>query len=162
MEWNEAQNMAWRIWIKQETVSRLIRTMVDEEVKARSGVVLAAKLPGRQHDMLITVRRLCQECPEGTPLKDLARHMSITPPTASIMVESLVKQGFLERLSSREDRRVKLIRLTPKAESIYHTGDVAVVNKILELAASFDSSFFGQWHDIVDRLEKCMCARVGR
>ena len=50
----------------------------------------------------------------GRPIGVLAREWDCDPSTATWVVDRLEEAGLAERLPSTEDRRVKLIRLTPK------------------------------------------------
>lgn len=49
------------------------------------------------------------------PQKDLAELLSITSPSTVRLVDRLSRDGWAERISDPEDRRVKLISPTPKA-----------------------------------------------
>ena len=51
-------------------------------------------------------------------MKDLAKHLSITPPSATSITESLVKKGWMERVTDKQDRRVVRIRVTPKGRTM--------------------------------------------
>ena len=50
------------------------------------------------------------------PLKEIERRLHVAQPTAAGIVVRLEQKGFLESSVSREDRRVKLIRLTEEGE----------------------------------------------
>ncbi len=77
-------------------------------------------------------RRLRQESPPGiTPsqlsalasvdhlgpitIGDLAAHENVQPPSISRIVGTLEGDGWVERISDESDRRVALVRATPKA-----------------------------------------------
>ncbi len=49
---------------------------------------------------------------KSVTMKDLAQHLSITPPSATSITESLVKKGWLERETDKVDRRVVRIHVT--------------------------------------------------
>lgn len=51
-------------------------------------------------------------------MKDLAQHLSITPPSATSITESLVKKGWLERVIDKQDRRIVRLRVTPKGRTM--------------------------------------------
>jgi DNA-binding MarR family transcriptional regulator len=50
----------------------------------------------------------------GMPLRHLAREMQVSPPTASGLVDRLVRQGFVRREEDPHDRRVVRHHLTPR------------------------------------------------
>jgi len=45
-------------------------------------------------------------------MKDIARFMSITPASATVLVDGLVKMRVLERITDQHDRRIVLLRAT--------------------------------------------------
>ena len=49
---------------------------------------------------------------DATGLTELARHMGVTPSTMSITVSRLVRQGYVERLRAKDDRRRVLLTLS--------------------------------------------------
>ena len=82
--------------------------------------------------VLRLARRLRQESPPGiTPsqlsalasidhlgpvaIGDLAAHENVQPPTISRIVGTLEGDGWVERIADENDRRVALVRATPKA-----------------------------------------------
>lgn len=151
---NKREMKAMQIWQMQETISQTLRHRVRDEVKSAYNEILAEKLPGRQNDALVAVRHLCQERPEGIPLNQLALYLQVASPTASVMVDSLVEQGYLERYIAPEDRRAKRIRLSLKAEDIYMTGDKAIL-KVITCAAGGDSeNFIDEWHGFLEKVSK--------
>ncbi len=50
---------------------------------------------------------------------ELAAELSIEPASMVAMIDRLVKAGFVERVASETDRRIKHIRLTRAGEGIY-------------------------------------------
>ncbi|MCU0311073.1 MAG: MarR family transcriptional regulator [Acidimicrobiales bacterium] len=82
--------------------------------------------------VLRLARRLRQESPPGiTPsqlsalasidhlgpvaIGDLAAHENVQPPTISRIVGTLEGDGWVERIGDENDRRIALVRATPKA-----------------------------------------------
>lgn len=47
-------------------------------------------------------------------VKELAEKVNRTQPTVTVLVDKLVKLGYVERVKSKEDSRVTLIKLTDK------------------------------------------------
>lgn len=71
-------------------------------------------LTARQVRLLRAVCRLTRDNAEGISLKTLAEELKLSSSAVSLMVESLVQKDELERLHSSEDRRMVLIRLSPR------------------------------------------------
>jgi DNA-binding MarR family transcriptional regulator len=51
-------------------------------------------------------------------LSDLAQHQDVSLPTMSDTAQTLVERGWLERVSSPDDRRVAQFRLTRKGQQV--------------------------------------------
>jgi len=71
-------------------------------------------LTARQLRLVQAVCRLTRGEPEGISLKMLARELRLSSSAVSLMVEALVQKDELERLQSSLDRRMVLIRLSPR------------------------------------------------
>ncbi len=48
----------------------------------------------------------------GMPIGELARHLSVTPGSMTVALARLERAGYVERMGSPEDRRVRPVRLT--------------------------------------------------
>jgi DNA-binding MarR family transcriptional regulator len=55
---------------------------------------------------------------ESVPVNRIAEYLGVGQPTASHLIDKLVRQGFADRTESAADRRVTLVRLTPKGEDL--------------------------------------------
>ncbi len=54
----------------------------------------------------------------GTPMKSLAEYLKVELPSATTIVEKLVKLSFVKRQTDKDDRRLVLLHLTPKGEEL--------------------------------------------
>lgn len=94
---------------KEELLQKLISNMttVHRLMMQRNRRVSDGLLPLSQAELLFVVRE------DGPlPLKALAEHMQLTPGAITQLVEPLERAGYLERISSKEDRRVSLVGVT--------------------------------------------------
>lgn len=153
MVMNGHEEKAMQVWQKQHNVAAALQSQVKDEVRALAGEVLAEKLPPKQNVMLGTVRHMCENKPEGVSLTALAQYLGVSAPTASIMVDTLVDLGYLERQTAPHDRRARRIRLTPMAEDRYKTGDKATLSVITRVAQNLDGDFLDQWHEVLSKVE---------
>ena len=71
-------------------------------------------LTARQLQLIQTVGRLTRNNDEGISLKKLAEELHLSSSAVSLMVETLVQKDELERLHSERDRRMVLIRISPR------------------------------------------------
>jgi len=62
-------------------------------------------------------------------MKDIANYLHITPPSVTVIIESLNKKGFLKREVDKDDQRIIRIIITSKALKIFNT----FKNKKLEI-----------------------------
>ncbi len=84
--------------------SKIWRTQVNEDP--------ICQLSFNEYDYL----KVIQASPEPIRLTDLAIEMQVTKPSATTMVQRLERKGLVERKTSLEDARSKLVVLTNKAE----------------------------------------------
>ena len=78
---------------------------------------MEAKRLGQSLSHLEVLRCVAEK---GNPsLKDLARALHVAPPTASVLVEALVRKGLITRTASERDRRTVRIAMTPKAHKLF-------------------------------------------
>ncbi len=54
----------------------------------------------------------------GCGVRELAEGLRVTPPTVSVAVRRLVKEGWLERRRDPDDRRAKPLHITEKSETL--------------------------------------------
>ena len=67
---------------------------------------------------MVVIYKLTKDNREGVKILDISREMEIAPPSVTLMVNNLVKGGFVERKVNVEDRRSVQINLTPLGRSI--------------------------------------------
>lgn len=90
-----------------------IKTINDTLEKEANNALREKKLTSVQMHVLML---LLGEERHTLPLKEVERRLHVAQPTAAGIVVRLEQKGFLESSVSREDRRVKLIRLSPEGE----------------------------------------------
>ena len=89
----------------------------------------------RQGSAISQLRLMLEDEPTGVSLKTLAQKLQMTVPATSLLVESMVSKGYMERAVNPNDRRAVCIRLTDKGEDLFH--DV-----------------YARFHDEIDRRAK--------
>lgn len=88
-------------------VARLLRTEFDRRVR-RLGITRAQWL---------VLTRLHRR--PGASHSELAEMMEVEKATAGRMIDRMVANGWVERRTQRDDRRVKRVYLTPEAERVH-------------------------------------------
>lgn len=67
-------------------------------------------------------------------MKDIAKILHITPPSASVLVDTLVEKKLVRRVPSDKDRRTIHVSLSPEAQKLMisvHKKKVTIFKKIL-------------------------------
>ena len=121
---------------------------------AKKNVALLESLSVRQQKTLFAVISMTKFNPTGVNLKDLAARMNITVPAASVLVESMVQRGFLEREINPHDRRAVCIRISSTGQQIFdviHQEMTVQVNKLLALITPEERTVF---KSIIERFYK--------
>ncbi|MFI3250622.1 MAG: MarR family winged helix-turn-helix transcriptional regulator [Eubacteriales bacterium] len=89
-------------------------------------------------------------------MKALERDLGVAQSTAAGMVSRLERNGFLEVLSDPTDKRIKLIKMTPKAEAF----GTNIKNSVLEIEENTISVFTPEeqvtFLALLDKLEKSL------
>ncbi len=123
--------------------------MVDA-VTAQLGAVIKQAMHGSQGAMLTALEELgitlsqlkalgALENQEQLPLSELAARMQLSLPAVSRLVESLVKRGWVTREEAPEDRRCKLIQITPEALATYRELAALRVSALRAFVETFSS-----------------------
>lgn len=112
---------------------------------AKKNVALLESLSVRQQKTLFAVISMTKFNPTGVNLKDLAARMNITVPAASVLVESMVQRGFLEREINPHDRRAVCIKISATGQQIFDVirQEMSVqVNKLAALLTPEERTVF--------------------
>ena len=65
-------------------------------------------------------------------MKEVAGFLNITPPSATSLINIMVKNGVLARREGVGDRRIVWLKITPKGEKILKRGYAQIAGKIKE------------------------------
>lgn len=90
----------------------------------RTGSVLSAEFDRRFKEAGISapkynvLRILRGVGDNGLPSLDIAPRMITRVPDVTRIVDRLIAQGYVQRHQVREDRRVKMVRITPKGQEL--------------------------------------------
>jgi DNA-binding MarR family transcriptional regulator len=108
-------------------MSPLLRQIISVEAMASGGLTMAQA-------------RVLRALARGPRLScEIARELRITPPTASEMVDLLVRRGLVERHDSPGDRRVTLLQLTAAGKATSHLVRQRSLERLQEILARLDS-----------------------
>ncbi len=98
----EAKQLAW--------YSFSLAHMLHEQIKTR---VKGQHLSPTQIQSLVYIHKR-----ETTLMRDLAHWLSIAPPSATVLIEGLIRLGLVCRKRNKDDRRAWYLKLTPQGEKL--------------------------------------------
>ena len=87
-------------------------------------------------------------------MSTLARSLHISLPTASGIVERLVRSGYVRRVPEAEDRRQVIVELTPKAAQFFHEFESVVRRRWEEALLSLEPDELRAFHDVIVKLRE--------
>ncbi len=95
-----------------DKITREISIMVPKLMKgAKSDFLSKSNITSAQMIMLVSIHDHGQ-----CKIKTLAKERGISPPTATVLIDRLVRSRYVKREASLEDRRVVMVSLTKKGE----------------------------------------------
>lgn len=97
---------------KQEDIVNELLSVLQQIKRGHTGTM--PKVPIRKSEMftLMNIGSLMKNHPEGIKQGSLSQILNLAPPTVTPMINALEDNGYIERVGSKEDRRVVFIRLT--------------------------------------------------
>ena len=101
--------------------------------------------------MMASIRAYAR-CTMGT----LARNLHISMPTASGIVERLVRSGYVRRVPQAEDRRQVIVELTPKARAFFREFEAVIRRRWEEALLSLDPDELAAFYDVITKLRERM------
>lgn len=115
--------------------------------------------PGRGHASLcheltlaqMNTVRVVRDLDKVT-IKQLAKSLCVSSPSASTTVDRLVELGILLREQSREDRREVIVRVSPKVMPEIEAAEKDFLQWIVELLQQLGPEYAGKWSDVYARL----------
>ena len=107
--------------------------------------------------LLLAAIRSYGRCAMGT----LARNLHVSMPTASGVVERLVKSGFVRRHHLPEDRRCVVVELTLKSDQFFHDFESVIRRRWEEVLISLDPDELQALYDVMTKLRERLQADNG-
>lgn len=111
----------------------------------------------RQAAAIAKVEILTREVPQGISLKTLAKHLQMTVPATSLMVEALVNKGLFERTPNPDDRRAVCIRLSKFGDDIMDKAREHITREIDKVLALMTPEEVDTLRGITDKIWGLYC-----
>ncbi len=100
--------------------------------------------------LLMAAVRAYARCTMGT----LARSLHVSMPTASGIVERLVKAGLVRRVPQADDRRQVIVELTAKGQSFFRDFEAVIRRRWEEILVSLGPDELAAFHDVITKLRE--------
>ena len=108
----------------------------------------------RQGSAISQLKLLLENSPEGVSLKVLAKHMQMTIPATSLLVESIVSKGFMVRNPNPNDRRAVCIKLTERGLALFDDVYARFHDELDRRAQVLTEEEINTFSDIVEKMTK--------
>ena len=100
--------------------------------------------------LLLSAIRASGRCPMGL----LARNLHVSMPTASGIVERLVRSGYVRRIALPDDRRCVGVELTAKSEQFFREFESVVRRRWEEVLTGLAPEELQAFHDVMTKLRR--------
>ena len=100
--------------------------------------------------LMLSAIRAYTRCTMGT----LARNLSISMPTASGIVDRLVRAGYVKRVPQADDRRQVIVALTPKAQAFFQEFESVIRHRWEEVLLTLEPDDLDTFHRILTTLRE--------
>lgn len=89
-------------------------------------------------------------------IKELAEHLLVSPPSASVMVDRLVEKGILLRQQSEADRRKVVVSLSPEAIIRSNASEEVMFRHFVELVEQIGVETARKWVEVVGKIREVL------
>lgn len=153
-EITDMNQIAGTIWETGNYINNCLLSLARRDIAEDS--CLLDTLSSKQGKMVLAVKELNALHPGGCSLKKLARHLGISEPSASVMVNALVKREVLQRLTSDSDRREVKIQLTDRLAVYFANIDRAIYRNIINIGELHGRELLIKWQDLLRELARIL------
>jgi len=102
---------------KQEDIVNELLSVLQQIKRGHTGTMPKVSIRKSEMFTLMNIGSLMKKHPEGIKQGSLSQILNLAPPTVTPMINVLEDNGYIERVGSKEDRRVVFIRLTEKGKT---------------------------------------------
>ncbi|MCL5436042.1 MAG: MarR family transcriptional regulator [Patescibacteria group bacterium] len=135
----------------KKTFEKLISTMFTMRRNFLDRLECAGGVGDRITVLHLEVLQLVAELP-GLPMRHVAQHFFITPPSATSLVDAMVKDGYIKRVVDSTDRRLVRLQITPSGRRHLKLGQKAMETKMHDLLGSLSDQDAQQLIRIVGKV----------
>jgi DNA-binding MarR family transcriptional regulator len=86
-------------------------------------------------------------------ITELSEILSISPPSASVMVNRLVEKGYLTREPCRKDRRKVVVKVSPKAVNSIDEVEKDILHSFIDLVEQIGPEIADKWCEVLQKVK---------
>lgn len=135
-------HLALKLWLRMLSCATQIETEIRRRLRKNFGVSLA------RFDYMAQLFRK----PDGLKMSELSSYLMVTGGNVTGLTDELDREGLVTREANPADRRVWIVRLTPKGRRSFETMAGAHEKWILELFAGLNRVEMQQLHALLGEL----------
>lgn len=109
------------------------------------------ELSAQQMNMILMIR-----IREAVSVSELAKLLSVSPPSVSAMVDRLVERGLLTRTPCERDRRKVEIRVAPEAIERIARVEKMILGSFIELVEAVGPETTQKWCEVLQHIKQVL------
>ena len=94
-------------------------------------------------------------------ITELSELLSVSPPSASVMVDRLVQKGLLIREHSTDDRRKVVVKISPKALEFIQRIEENILTSFIDLIEKVGPDTARKWCEVLERIKTVLETNQG-
>ena len=141
-------------WADHEALKLFFRIdLVGDALHAAGTRVHASVLPAGKRWLARVLRALYMAPDHRLSHAEIGKETGVPPANVTYQVDALRDEGYVRRVPHESDRRITLVELTPKGESLCDTIIPAWTRFITELGNSFTAKEKRDLNELLERLQ---------
>jgi DNA-binding MarR family transcriptional regulator len=147
---SHADHDALRLWLRLFTCSLMVERSIRARLRERFGITLA------RFDYLAQLART----PEGLRMQTLSQRLMVTGGNVTGLTRELVAEGLVDRVTPDDDRRVQVVRLTPKGRKTFDAMAAVHERWVLDLFDGLKAEERERLQALLGRLKHVVAERL--
>lgn len=141
-------------WADAEALRIFFRVdLAGEALHAAGSRVHAAKLPSAKPWLARVLRALYMATEQRLSHAEIARETGVPPANVTYQIDALRDEGYVRRVPHPNDRRITLVELTPKGETLCNVIIPAWARFMTELGKAFTEDEKKLLNGLLERLQ---------
>ena len=143
-------NRARRTRLTRKDVSRAVAALLPHIMRGMQLEFFVRRGITQTQFLMLAAIRAYGRCTMGT----LARNLHVAMPTASGVVDRLVRGGFVRRAPQADDRRQVVVELTRRGQEFFRDFEAVIRRRWEEAFLSLEADELQAFYDVVTKLRE--------